>query len=107
MPKAETHTDVVMIPDVVMIRSRDAGVFYGHLIDHQGDTVVLTDARRVWYWNGAATLSELATEGPQKSGSKFPAVTEGEHTILGVCEIIQVTPRALKRLNEVPVWTER
>ena len=91
--------------DVVMIRSRDAGCFYGHLVDRDGDTVTLTDARRIWYWDGAPTLSDLATEGTSKPGTcKFPAPSEGEHVILGVCEIIPVTKRALKSLSAVSPW---
>ena len=97
-----------MAKATVMVRSTNAGVFYGTLNAEAGDRVELVSARRVWYWAGAATLSELATEGTSKPAScKFPAPTEGTHVILGVCEIIPVTPRALKSLNSVPVWTGR
>ncbi len=92
---------------VVMVRSRDAGVFYGRLVGVDGTMVVLKNARRVWYWNGAATLSELATKGTSKpQDCKFPAPTQGKHVILGACEIIKVTPEALTSLDSVPVWTE-
>ena len=50
----------------VMVRSTNAGVFYGKLVSRDGDTVVLKDSRRVWYWAGAATLSELANRGTSK-----------------------------------------
>ena len=92
---------------VVMVRSRDAGVFYGKLVNVEGTTAVLKKARRVWYWAGAATLSELATKGPAKPDEcKFPAPTKGKHAIFGVCEIISVTPEALRTLDSVPIWTE-
>ena len=94
--------------EIVMIRSRDAGCFYGTLVGRDGDTVTLTNARRVWYWDGAATLSELATLGTSKPKTcKFPAPTEGEHVILGVCEVIPVTEAALASLDKVPVWSAR
>ena len=92
--------------ETVMIRSAQAGVFYGQLVSRDGDIITLKNARRVYYWSGAATLSELATRGPSKPQScKFPAPTEGEHVILGVCEIIPVTKKALVALEEVPIWT--
>ncbi len=92
----------------VMVRSRDAGVFYGELETEEGDRVSLLHARRCWYWDGAASLSELATEGPGRpENCKFPAPTEGSHVILGVCEIIPVTERAFKSLESVPVWSGR
>lgn len=91
-----------------MVRSRDAGVFYGKLEAMDGGRVTLTKSRRCWYWTGAATLSELATEGPGKPGEcKFPAPIEGEHVILEVCELIPVTERAEKTLDSVPVWSGR
>jgi hypothetical protein len=89
-----------------MVRSGQAGVFYGRLVSRKGDEVTLTHARRCWYWDGAATLSELATKGPSKpQNCKFPAPTTGTHVILGVCEVIPVTPEALAALDAVPVWT--
>ena len=92
----------------VMVRSRDAGVFYGKLESRDGDTVTLKKARRVWYWKGASTLSELATEGTSDpAGCKFPAPTEGAHVIIGACEVLPVTARALEALDAVPVWTSR
>ena len=94
------------MPDVVMVRSANAGVFYGTLVKREGDEVTLSNARRCWYWDGAATLSELATRGTSKPGNcKFPAPTTGEHLILGVCEVIPVTPEALATLDSVPVWS--
>lgn len=92
--------------EVVMVRSANAGVFYGTLVRREGDEVTLTNARRCWYWDGAATLSELATRGTSKPGNcKFPAATTGEHLILGVCEVIPITPEALATLDRVPVWS--
>lgn len=90
----------------VMVRSRDAGVFAGVLVGRTDDTVVLEDARRIWYWAGAASLSELATRGTSKPGQcKFPAAVP-EVTVLGVCEIIPMTVEAVKSIQAVKVWTE-
>jgi hypothetical protein len=101
MPKAP----VTAPSDIVMVRSRDAGVFYGQLVSRNRDEVILTNARRVYYWDGAATLSELATRGTSKPAQcKFPAPTSGKHLILGVCEVIPVTAEALKSLEAVKVW---
>jgi hypothetical protein len=95
--------------DPVIVRSRDAGAFCGQLVetDLSQAAVTLREARRLWYWAGAATLSELATEGTAKPKEcKFPAPTEGDHVILGVCEIISVTERALASIQGVPAWKE-
>jgi hypothetical protein len=90
----------------VLIRSTNAGVFVGALISHENGTVVLNDARRLWYWAGASSLSELATKGvsrPQEC--KFPC-TVPRITVLGVCEIIPMTTAAIASVAAVPVWTQ-
>jgi hypothetical protein len=47
----------------VIVRTYSAGVFAGTLISRKGAEVELTNARRMWYWKGAASLSQLAVEG--------------------------------------------
>ena len=50
----------------VIVRTYSAGVFAGTLEFHDGKEVTLSNARRLWYWDGAATLSQLAMEGVSK-----------------------------------------
>ncbi len=93
-------------PNYVIIRSRDAGVFAGDLetADLATATVVLRDARRLWYWDGAATLSQLAIDGVSKPAScKFPAAVPSI-TILGVCEIISATEVCRQSIAGVASW---
>ena len=77
----------------VIVRADRAGVFYGTIIRKDGDEVELKDCRRIWYWNGAASLSELALSGVKRTGNKF-SVTVDSITILGVIEIIPCTEEA-------------
>jgi hypothetical protein len=88
----------------VIVRTDRAGVFYGTLKKHENGTAILTDCRRIWQWYGAASLSQLAVEGtskPQKC--KFPPPVP-RHTVLGVIEIIETTPKARESIEAVPVW---
>ncbi len=88
----------------VIIRAKDAGCFAGELSERNGDTVILHNSRRLWYWAGASSLSQLAVEGTSKpKDCKFP-VAVPNHEILGVIEILDVTPAARKSIEEVPVW---
>ena len=57
----------------VIVRTYSAGVFAGTMESRNGQEVVLTNARRLWYWSGAASLSQLAVSGTSKpSECKFP-----------------------------------
>ena len=91
----------------VIVRTYSAGVFYGTLISRSGREVVLTDARRLWYWAGAASLSELAVHGTAKpSECKFPCVVPSVE-LLEVIEILDTTPEAQASIEGVPVWTAK
>jgi len=93
-----------MSDDYVLVRTRDAGVFAGVLLERDGDEVKLKNARRIWYWAGAATLSQLAMEGTSAPEScKFPRMVE-EVILLGVIEIIPCALKAQKSIKGVKVW---
>lgn len=46
-----------------IIRGDRSGVFFGQIVERKDREVTLTNCRRVWYWDGAASLSQLAAEG--------------------------------------------
>lgn len=90
----------------VMVRSKDSGVFAGFLKSRVKDEVVLNDARRIYYWDGASTLSQLATDGTSKpQNCKFPVAVD-EVLIIGVCEIIPITAKAKASIDAVKVWSQ-
>ena len=90
-----------------IVRADRAGVFFGNIESIEGDTVVMTNARRIWYWDGAASLSELAIHGTSNPrGCKFPCAVD-RVKIFDVIEIIDVTEKAAASIDEVPEWQKR
>jgi len=88
----------------VIVRTYSAGVFAGTLVSRNGKEVTLTDARRLWYWAGAASLSQLAVSGTSKPKEcKFP-VAVANIVLTEAIEIIDVTSEAEKSIKDVPVW---
>lgn len=91
----------------VIVRTYSAGVFAGELESRNGQEVVLKNARRIWYWDGAATLSQLAMEGTSKPNTcKFPCEVE-KVELLQVIEILDVTEKARESIKKVKVWSEQ
>ena len=89
----------------VIVRGDRSATFAGELQSHAGQIVTLSNARRLWYWSGAASLSELAIRGPSNPAKcKFPAAVP-EVTILDAIEIIPCTVAAVKAIAGVPEWT--
>lgn len=52
-----------------IVRSVPAGVFFGHIKEQDGQEVTMTNARCLWYWDGAASLNQLASEGVKCPGN--------------------------------------
>jgi hypothetical protein len=88
----------------VLVRSANSGVHFGNLASKQGDEVTLLNSRRVWAWAGACSLSQMAVEGVKKPEECKFSVIVPEITILGVCEIIPLSPEAVQNLYGVPEW---
>ena len=90
----------------VIVRTFSAGVFAGYLVSRKGKEVELKDARRLWRWAGAASLSELATRGTSNpKDCRFPiAVSRVELT--EAVEVLDVTEVARESINGVKIWSE-
>ena len=87
-----------------IVRSDKAGVFAGNIKSRIGDEVTMTNTRRIWYWDGAASLSQLAVDGTKKPEECKFTVTVAEITILDVIEIIPCTDEAEKSIKGVSEW---
>jgi hypothetical protein len=90
--------------EYVIVRTYSAGVFAGSLEHRNGKEVVIRNSRRLWYWEGAASLSQLAMEGTSNpSKCKFACVVN--KTILTeVIEIISITSKAKKSIESIGEW---
>lgn len=96
----------VLINQYVIVRTYSAGVFAGTLVQKEGTEVELSNARRIWYWKGAASLSQLAEEGTSKPNDcKFPQEVS-QVLLSGVIEILKVTDKAIESIKGVPIWKE-
>lgn len=100
---------IVLAPEVdglqyCMVRTFSAGVFAGYVAERDGKEARLLNARRIWRWAGAASLSQLATDGTSNPGEcRFP-VAVSEVILTDVIEIIPITAKAKASIDAVPVW---
>ena len=88
----------------VIVRTYSAGVFAGVLLSRDGKEVILHQARRLWYWDGAASLSQLAMEGVKApQNCKFPVAVD-RIVLTEAIEIIDATEVARKSIEGVKIW---
>lgn len=71
----------------VIVRTYSAGVHMGTLSGISGTEAVLTDARRLWSWEGANTLNEVSQNGVAK-GSRISEPVP----LIRLTEAIEVIP---------------
>lgn len=93
-----------LIGQWVIVRTYSAGVFFGRLKAREGKEAIVEEARRLWFWAGAASLSQMANEGTNRPEEcKFPApVSKEEFT--EVIEVLPCTERAIASIRSVPEW---
>lgn len=94
----------------VLVRSYAAGVHFGYLAEEtftpSGKVVKLVKTRRVWYWDGAASLSQMALEGVSKPQNCKISVEVSENEIVNVIETLPLTEKALDSLYKIAPWKQ-
>jgi len=99
-PKAETSDGM----KYVICRTYSAGVFAGYLESRNGQEVVMRKARRIFYWDGAASLSQLSVDGTSKpQNCKFPCEVD-KVELLQAIEILECTKKAQDSIASVNIW---
>lgn len=94
-----------MINKKCIVRGDRSGVFFGTVKEINGQTVVMENVRRLWYWDGANSISDLAIQGTKKPNNcKFTKVVENV-IITDVIEINQCSNEAIANLENVKSWT--
>lgn len=97
-----------LIGKKVIIRSYGAGVFFGTLNEvEKGEdkyTVELLNCRRLWQWDGACSITQLAVDGTKKpSGCRF-TITEPSTVVTSVIEIHECSSKSVESIESVPEW---
>jgi hypothetical protein len=92
----------------VIVRTQAAGVFAGELKSLSENGVAdLANARRLWQWSGAASLSELSVFGVAKPKEcKFP-IAVSKVKLFGVIEVLPLKAKAKASIDAVPIWSAR
>ena len=86
----------------VVVRTYSAGVHIGTLVTQKGKEVTLKNARRLWSWQGALSLSEVSQNGVN-SGSRISVVVPSI-ALTEAIEIIPCSKAAHEKLSKVEAY---
>lgn len=87
-----------------IVRCYGAGVFYGEIVNRNGQEAELVNVRQIWRWSGAASLMQLASEGVTRPRDCKFTVEVKSLVVTQVIEIIPCTEKAMKSIEAVEVW---
>lgn len=87
-----------------IVRCDRAGVFYGEIEGRNGQEIKMRNVRCLWYWDGAATLLQLAAEGTIRPESCKFTMTVDSLVVLDAIEIIPCTAEAIKSIEGIEEW---
>lgn len=88
----------------VVVRGDRSGVFFGVLVQHNGQEVTLQKVRKLYYWSGAAAVEQLALDGVANPNNCKFTVTVAEIVVTDAIQIIPCTDKAIKSLSGVKEW---
>ena len=93
-----------MKQEKVIVRGDRSGVFFGTLVERTGREVKLSNCRRLWRWDGANSISQLAIDGTSKPDECKFTVYVKEAIILDAIEVIKCEEKAIKSIESVKEW---
>lgn len=88
----------------VIVRTYSAGVHAGYLANRKDKESCLKKSRRLWYWEGANSLSEMAVLGVLKPKNCKFAIEVDEIILTESIEIIPCTEASRKSIIGVDQW---
>ena len=88
----------------VIVRTYSAGAFAANLVSRDGKEAKLANARRLWYWNGAASLSQMAVSGVSKPEDCKFSVPVPLQEVNEVIEVLYASAEAEANIKAVPEW---
>ena len=87
-----------------VFRGNRSGVFFGELADKNGQEVEIKNCRRLWYWDGACSISEISLSGVKNPNNCKFTVTVERLVITDCIEIDVCTEKAIENIESVKVW---
>ena len=89
-----------------IVRANGAGVLYGEITKFDNDHAVveMKDARKIWYWSGAAAVEQLAVTGPQNPERCKITLPVPKMTVCNVLQVLECTDEAVETIDAIKAW---
>lgn len=88
----------------VIVRGDRSGVFFGVLKERSGQEVELLNARKLWFWSGAAAVEQIAKDGVKNPDACKFTVSVDSMIITDAIQILPCTSGAAENIMAVKAW---
>lgn len=88
-----------------IVRCNRSGVFFGTLEDMEGQKARISNVRNIWWWEGAASVMQLAKEGTKQPNDCKFTVTVSEIVVTDAIQFIPCTEEAVANIEAVKSWS--
>lgn len=89
-----------------IVRCDRAGVFFGNIKEKSKDSVIMTNVQKIWYWEGACAVEQLALTGPIRPNSCKLTVIIDEMEVFSPIQVIECTNESITTLKNIPIWKQ-
>jgi hypothetical protein len=92
-----------------IIRADKAGVFMAKIESIENGAAVVNSARRLYYWEGALDVTQIAAHGvtrPQSCKFSVQMGSEDKSTIFNLIEFHPASEKAIASIQSVKEWTK-
>lgn len=93
-----------MKDEYVIVRAKDAGVFFGKYDSHNEAEITLKEVRKLHYWDGAAAVEEISQIGTKKPQNCRFTITIPSMVVAHPIQVIPCTKEAVKAIQSVKEW---
>ena len=94
------------LEDYCIVRCDRSGVFAGTLFSRDEKEGTMENVRCLWYWDGAASLMQLAVDGVSKPGNCKFTKRVASLELTDIIQVIPCTEKAMKSIEGVEEWVK-
>ena len=87
-----------------LVRCDRSGVFYGTLVELEGQRAKIKNVRKIYYWDGANCLEQLAMEGTKNPNNCKFTMSVDEIEVFDLIQLLPCTVEAIEIIEEVREW---
>lgn len=87
-----------------IVRTKNAGVFFGEILSKTSTEIEMANFRKLWYWDGACSIEQLAVDGTSAPQNCKFTITVEKGIVIDPIQIIPCTERSIKSIENVKEW---